>query len=409
MASVAVPSPLRRGLHGAGRDAGRARTERHARPTPDTPSRAGARAGQRTRLPSPIRTVTVGSLPGDSTVTVRAATGRGLTERTCPPIDHRSGIAPNPEGGVCCVAGAKDSAQVRDSRSGRYGGHRAGAGRGPVPGVSAGPGAGQLAAMSPVGGRDPRSRGTARGRRRRARRSGDAAPRAAPGARRCGPSRASRHGASGYAPRPRAASTAAPSAAVSGTTGMATGKPGDVRLHLAPQTGRGGARRRRPSRAPRSRRRRSAPRHGAARTRRPRASPGPGGPGRVSSVSPANTPARPLVPDGRTLTGEVRQEDQAVGTGFGPGGLRQQVGRVVGVMVQQPAQPVERLAGRVHRAAVQPDAGQRGCRPVRARDLQLPGPSRPRSRRTSRRCRSPRRRRPCPRRGSSRGRRCPRR
>ena len=51
--------------------------------------------------PSPIRTVTVGSLPGNPP-SPWLAPGRGLAGRTpSARTDHRSGIAPNPEGGIC--------------------------------------------------------------------------------------------------------------------------------------------------------------------------------------------------------------------------------------------------------------------------------------------------------------------
>ena len=90
------------------------------------------------------------------------------------------------------------------------------------------------------------------------------------------------------------------------------------------------------------------------------------GPGQVAAAvgqgQPGEHPGRGRVPDRRALAGEVRQEDQAVGTGRrGRGRVEELLGRrrTTDDVV---AEPVERPAGRGHRRPDAVAAGQRGRR-----------------------------------------------
>ena len=150
-------------------------------------------------------------------------------------------------------------------------------------------------------------------------------------------------GRSGWAPIPTAATIAEPRTAVSRTSGTRTGKP--VTSALTPFQNAA------PGRA-------AADAHGgdldAGRQHRRRdvADGERGGlddrPRDVTAAVPEGQAgehaARLGVPDRRTLAGEVREEDEAVGTGRGRGGLGQErLGRdrpaedVVAVPVERPA------------------------------------------------------------------------
>jgi hypothetical protein len=110
-----LAAPSAHEWHGPGREQESASAD--ASRSPDAPTLHGASFGPRptgrATRPSPIRTVTVGSLPGDPPAPrIDADVGSWAGFKRLAPLsaDHRSGLPPDPEGEAICVMCPQHSA-----------------------------------------------------------------------------------------------------------------------------------------------------------------------------------------------------------------------------------------------------------------------------------------------------------